>query len=89
MIPAHPVTEADADNDTYSKINLQCLRNTMVGNFLNFSALSVPCGFTAAGLPVGLMIYTKAFDEALCLRIGQAFQGATDWHRAKPDLSWL
>ncbi len=89
MIPPRTVAESDASIDSYSQINLQCLRNTMIGNFLNFCALSVPCGFTDAGLPVGLMIYSKAFDEAKCLRIGHAFQQATDWHQARPELSWL
>jgi len=39
-------------------------------------------------LPVGLMIYGKPFDEATLLRIGNAFQQATDWHRRTPDLAW-
>lgn len=89
MIPPRTVSETDASIEGYSQINMQCLRNTMIGNFLNFCALSVPCGFTASGLPVGLMIYCKAFDEAKCLRIGHAFQQATGWHHTRPDLSWL
>ena len=89
MIPAAPVAEADADNDTYSRVNLQNLRNTMVGNLLGFCALSVPCGLTEDGLPVGLMIYAKAFDESLLLRVGHVFQQATEFHLAAPDLSWV
>lgn len=88
-IPACPVKEADADLETYFRINLRCLRNTAIGNVLDLCALSVPCGWTRAGLPIGLMIYGKAFDEATVLRIAQAFQQATQFHRQHPDLGWL
>jgi aspartyl-tRNA(Asn)/glutamyl-tRNA(Gln) amidotransferase subunit A len=50
--------------------------------------LTVPCGFTTRGLPIGLMICGKPCDEALILRIGYAFEQATDWHTRRPDLSW-
>jgi len=49
----------------------------------------VPCGFTKAGLPIGLLIYGKPFQEEVILNIGYAFQQSTDWHRNTPDLSWL
>ena len=45
-----------------------------------------PCGFTAGGLPIGLQIVGKAFDEAGILRIAQAYEQATDWHRRRPAL---
>lgn len=89
MAPAHPVAEIDADPDTYSNYNLQYLRNTSIGNILNLCGLSVPCGFTSKGLPVGLMIYAKSFDEVTALRAGHAYQQATDWHLHTPDLGWL
>ena len=87
-IPPPPLADVDRGPQSYSAANLACLRNTTVGNLLDLCALSVPCGFTAAGLPIGLMIYAKPFDEATLLRIGQAFQGATGWHRRRPDLSF-
>jgi aspartyl-tRNA(Asn)/glutamyl-tRNA(Gln) amidotransferase subunit A len=40
-------------------------------------ALSVPCGLTAAGLPIGLQLVGRAFDEATLLRIGHAFESAS------------
>jgi aspartyl-tRNA(Asn)/glutamyl-tRNA(Gln) amidotransferase subunit A len=49
----------------------------------------VPCGFTSQGLPIGLTIYDKPFQEDLILRIGYMFEQATDWHRCTPDLSWV
>ncbi|MCZ6730089.1 MAG: amidase family protein, partial [SAR324 cluster bacterium] len=55
---------------------------------LRLCGLSVPCGFTAKGLPIGLMIYSKAFDEEILLRIGYAFQQGSDWHLRRPELAW-
>ena len=88
-IPAKPVADIDTDMDTYLAHNLLYLRNTSIGNILNFCGLSVPCGFTANGLPIGLLIYGKPFQEDVILRIGYAFQQVTDWHRRMPDLSWV
>jgi aspartyl-tRNA(Asn)/glutamyl-tRNA(Gln) amidotransferase subunit A len=89
MIPAVPVADADASMDAYTTRNLQYLRNTAIGNILHLCGVSVPCGFTSQGLPIGLMIYGKPFHEAMLLRIGYAFEQATEWHRRTPDLSWL
>jgi aspartyl-tRNA(Asn)/glutamyl-tRNA(Gln) amidotransferase subunit A len=88
-IPALPTAEIDADMKTYSARNLSYLRNTAIGNVLNMCGLSVPCGFTQQGLPIGLMIYAKPFQENVVLRAGYAFQRVTDWHRRMPDLSWV
>jgi aspartyl-tRNA(Asn)/glutamyl-tRNA(Gln) amidotransferase subunit A len=86
MIPAVPVTEADASLEIYARHNARYLRNTSIGNGLGLCGLSVPCGFTAAGLPIGLMIYAKPFQEEVALRVGHAFQQATDWHRRMPQM---
>ena len=89
MIPPVPVADALSTTDTYAERNLQTLRNTSIGNILGLCGLSVPCGFTGRGLPVGLMIYGKPFEEDCVLRIGHAFQQSTDWHRRHPTLDWL
>jgi aspartyl-tRNA(Asn)/glutamyl-tRNA(Gln) amidotransferase subunit A len=47
-------------------------------------ALSVPCGFDAAGLPVGLQLMGRHFSEALLLGVAHRYQQATDWHRRVP-----
>jgi aspartyl-tRNA(Asn)/glutamyl-tRNA(Gln) amidotransferase subunit A len=55
-------------------------------NLTQQPALSVPCGFTRAGLPVGLQLVAANFREDLVLRAGYAYQTATDHHRARPPL---
>jgi aspartyl-tRNA(Asn)/glutamyl-tRNA(Gln) amidotransferase subunit A len=60
---------------------------TRLVNLLELCALAVPDGFTATGLPLSLQIVCRPYDEATALRIGWAYQAATDWHeRRPPDL---
>ena len=54
-------------------------------NLTQQPALSVPCGLTSAGLPIGLQIVGARHADALVLRVGQAYQSATDWHRRTPE----
>ncbi len=53
-------------------------------NWLDWCALVLPNGFTADGLPLSLHIVCRGHDEAMALRIGWAYQQATDWHRRVP-----
>jgi aspartyl-tRNA(Asn)/glutamyl-tRNA(Gln) amidotransferase subunit A len=87
-IAARPVAEVDADLDTYTAYNVLYLRNTAIGNILDLCGISVPCGRTGEGLPIGLMLYAKPFAEEVALRAARAFQDASDFHRAEPDLGW-
>lgn len=61
-------------------------RFTRFGNLLDLCALALPNGFTAAGLPLSLQITCRGYDEAMALRVGQAYQRATDWHRRRPPV---
>jgi len=88
MIPAAPLRLIDADLDSYVQYNFKYGRNTSIGNILNLCGVSLPCGLTRAGLPVGLLIYAKPFQEDTALRVAYAYEQATDWHRRRPDLSW-
>jgi aspartyl-tRNA(Asn)/glutamyl-tRNA(Gln) amidotransferase subunit A len=49
-------------------------------------ALSVPCGFSASGLPIGLQVVGRRFADAIVLRVGHAYEQATDWHHRRPPL---
>jgi aspartyl-tRNA(Asn)/glutamyl-tRNA(Gln) amidotransferase subunit A len=53
-------------------------------NALELCALALPNGFTATGLPLSLQIVCRGYDEATALRIGWAYQQATDWHERRP-----
>ncbi len=55
-------------------------------NQAGLPACTVPCGFTSEGLPVGLQIAGRAFDEATVLRVAHAYEQATDWHPRRPPL---
>jgi aspartyl-tRNA(Asn)/glutamyl-tRNA(Gln) amidotransferase subunit A len=48
--------------------------------------ISVPAGFTRQGLPIGLQVIGRAYDEATVLRVAHAYEQATDWHTRKPAL---
>ena len=84
MHAARPVSEVDATSETYARFNGDYLRNTSIGNRFEWCGLSVPCGFTSAGLPIGLTVHAPAMHEEMVLRIGHAFQESTDWHRRRP-----
>jgi aspartyl-tRNA(Asn)/glutamyl-tRNA(Gln) amidotransferase subunit A len=59
---------------------------TMPANLTGQPSLSVPCGLSPEGLPIGLQIVGRPFDEATTLQIGRRFQEATDWHTRRPAL---
>ena len=68
------------------KIRRPELENTGQFNVYGIPAISVPCGFTSAGMPVGLMIAGPRFSEARVLAVAAAYEKATDWHTRRPPL---
>jgi aspartyl-tRNA(Asn)/glutamyl-tRNA(Gln) amidotransferase subunit A len=60
---------------------------TVGANLAGIPSISVPCGFTPAGLPVGLQLQAPPLAEDRLLRAAAAFQSATDWHTRRPLLS--
>jgi aspartyl-tRNA(Asn)/glutamyl-tRNA(Gln) amidotransferase subunit A len=85
VMPTSPVPATPITPDPPGHAALRP-RNTLPFDFISLPAISVPCGFTRAGLPVGLQIVGKAFDEAGVLRIARAYEQATAWHRQHPVL---
>ncbi len=61
-------------------------RTTFIFNVTGLPALSIPAGFNGDGVPVGIQVIARPFDEATCLRVGHAFQQLTDYHLAVPEL---
>jgi aspartyl-tRNA(Asn)/glutamyl-tRNA(Gln) amidotransferase subunit A len=56
-------------------------------NTFGIPAVSIPCGFSASGLPIGLMIAGPRFSEGRLLALAQAYEKATQWHAMRPKLS--
>lgn len=60
---------------------------TIPANLVGIPGISVPCGFTNAGLPIGLQILGKHFDERKILKVAKLFENKTDFHLKKPELN--
>jgi aspartyl-tRNA(Asn)/glutamyl-tRNA(Gln) amidotransferase subunit A len=61
--------------------------NTAPFNLYGIPAISVPCGFTATGLPIGLMIAGPRYAEGRVLALAAAYERATEWHKRRPALT--
>ena len=86
-IPAPTIAETDVGGGPGAEAVIQRLtRFTRPVNYLGVPSLSIPSGFTRSGLPVGMQLIGRSFDEATLLRIGAAFQRATDFHARVPNL---
>jgi aspartyl-tRNA(Asn)/glutamyl-tRNA(Gln) amidotransferase subunit A len=59
---------------------------TISANLAGVPGISVPCGFSASGLPIGLQLMGPPLGEAVLLQAAYAFEQATDWHKQKPQL---
>ena len=87
VVPTSPmVAEPIADEPTEEAPPASKFRNTSVFDNTHQPSISVPNGFDADGLPTGLMFSTALFEDAKALRIGHAYQQATDFHRQAPAL---
>ncbi len=60
--------------------------DTSSANLAGIPAISVPCGFTKKGLPVGLQILAKPFNEEMLFKVAYAYEQNTPWHNMKPKL---
>jgi aspartyl-tRNA(Asn)/glutamyl-tRNA(Gln) amidotransferase subunit A len=84
-VAAPTLAESDVGNSPDAEAVIQRLtRFTRPINYLGLPSLAIPSGFTRGGLPVGMQLIGRSFDEAMLLRIGAAFQRATDFHARVP-----
>ena len=60
---------------------------TVSANLAGLPGISVPCGFSTDGLPIGFQLMGRMFDEATLLRVADAYERATDWHTKSPSLT--
>jgi aspartyl-tRNA(Asn)/glutamyl-tRNA(Gln) amidotransferase subunit A len=83
-IPAPAIAELKKDPEALRPAELTLLRNTRPFNVWGLPAISVPCGFTKSGLPIGLQTAGPQWREDLVLRLAQAYESATEWHKSSP-----
>jgi aspartyl-tRNA(Asn)/glutamyl-tRNA(Gln) amidotransferase subunit A len=57
---------------------------TVSANLAGLPGVSVPCGFSSEGLPIGFQLMGRMFDEATLLRVADAYERSTDWHARRP-----
>ena len=87
-MPAVTIAESDVGNSRDAEAVIQRITKfTRPINYLGLPSLSIPTGFTKTGLPVGMQLIGRAFDEATLVRIGAAFQRATDYHQQVPKIA--
>jgi aspartyl-tRNA(Asn)/glutamyl-tRNA(Gln) amidotransferase subunit A len=78
-LPTLPVLIANANNPTAVSN-----RNTSPFDVLGLPAISIPCGFTTSGLPIGLQIVGAPFEESTVLTLAYAYEMETQWHKRHP-----
>ncbi|HZP96695.1 MAG TPA: amidase [Candidatus Limnocylindria bacterium] len=83
-VPALPREDARPAGERDADAARRLTRNTSPFNLTGLPAVSVPCGFTKSGLPIGLQLATGPWREALLLRAARAYERATDWHLRHP-----
>jgi len=88
-VPAFPTAQIEQEitiDGVAENSGTALLRLTRAFNLAGLPAVSLPCGFTTGGLPIGLQIAGKPFEESMILRIAHAYQQLTDWHRREIDI---
>ena len=80
---APSIAELKADPEALRPAELKLLRNTRPFNVWGLPAISVPCGFTAGGLPIGMQIAGPHWREDLVLQLAHAYERATGWHKGR------
>ena len=87
LTPTTPIAAPTVEGHDAVEQAGRLTRFTAPFNLTGLPALSIPCGFTKEGLPIGLQIVSRAWAEAKVLNLGYAFEQATEWHRKKPMLN--
>jgi aspartyl-tRNA(Asn)/glutamyl-tRNA(Gln) amidotransferase subunit A len=83
-IVAPPLAELKQNPDLLRPREIMLLRNTRPFNVWGLPAISVPCGFTSSGLPIGLQIAGPHWAESRVLQVAHAYEQATAWHTREP-----
>jgi Asp-tRNA(Asn)/Glu-tRNA(Gln) amidotransferase A subunit family amidase len=87
-IPAPAIADLRKDPEALRPAELRLLRNTRPFNVWGLPAVSLPCGFTQSGLPIGLQIAGPYWREDLVLRLASGYESATEWHERRPAVDF-
>ena len=85
-IPPPTIAELKQNPDQLRERELMLLRNTRPFNVWGLPAISIPCGFTESGLPIGLQIAGPHWGESRILQLAHAYEQTTAWHKRQPSL---
>ena len=80
------VAELEEKPDELRSRELVMLRNTRPWNVFGLPAMSVPCGFSASGLPIGLQIIGSPGSEGVIMSLARAYENETEWHKRRPPI---
>jgi len=86
-VPAPVLADLQQDPDQLRPRELLLLRNTHPVDVWGLPAISVPCGFTASGLPIGLQIIGPHWGESKVLQLARVYEESTTWHKLVPALA--
>jgi aspartyl-tRNA(Asn)/glutamyl-tRNA(Gln) amidotransferase subunit A len=89
ITPTMPLLQAKISDDVDATSDLRyalAIRNTAPFNILGVPAISIPCGLTTSGLPIGVQIAGAPFAESKVLALAHAYEQATQWHSRSPAL---
>ncbi|MGH9863829.1 MAG: amidase [Candidatus Acidiferrales bacterium] len=93
VAPAVPITASLIGEDAVriggesQSVRGALVRMNRPANFTGFPVISVPCGFTRSGLPIGMALHGSQWEEAKLLQIAASYERATRWHERRPNLS--
>jgi aspartyl-tRNA(Asn)/glutamyl-tRNA(Gln) amidotransferase subunit A len=85
-VPPSAISDLLADLDNLRAKEILTAPNTRPFNLLGLPTVSVPCGFTSKGLPIGMQITGPPGGEATVLQLAYAYERATQWHNRRPNL---
>lgn len=84
--PSAPPTIAESTTDVSTSLRLYSMhsRNTLPFNVYGIPTISVPCGFTSTGLPIGLQMSARSGADLTLFQLAYAYERATEWHKSRP-----
>ena len=87
ILPTTPITAPVLKGENAVERARLLTRLTAPFNLTGLPAMSLPCGFNSEGLPIGLQIVSRAWNESGVLRMGYAYQASTEWHKMRPGIA--